>query len=113
MGVMNGKKCLDVKQQKIKLHAPTIPYEKRYAGWLGGSILSSLGTFHQLWITKDEYEEHGMQIVHQREFNLSRDLNKGLGGTRVCDCGDVKSGRICVVLDVLDAADGNGDEDDG
>ena len=54
-------------QQKIKIHSPTIPYEKRYAGWLGGSILASLGTFHQLWVTKDEYEEHGMSIIHQRE----------------------------------------------
>lgn len=52
--------------QKIKIHSPTIPYEKRYAGWLGGSILASLGTFHQLWVTKDEYEEHGMSIIHQR-----------------------------------------------
>jgi actin-like protein 6A len=29
-------------------------------------VLASLGTFHQLWVTKDEYEEHGMNIVHQR-----------------------------------------------
>jgi hypothetical protein len=29
--------------------------------------LASLGTFHQLWVTKDEYEEHGMQIIHQRK----------------------------------------------
>lgn len=32
-------------------------------------MLASLGTFHQLWVTKDEYEEHGMGIVHQREYH--------------------------------------------
>nr|ODN94874.1 brg1-associated factor b [Cryptococcus depauperatus CBS 7855] len=52
--------------QKIKIHSPTIPYERKYASWVGGSILTSLGTFHQLWVTKDEYEEHGMSIVHHR-----------------------------------------------
>lgn len=57
--------------QKIKIHSPTIPFEKKYAPWLGGSVLASLGTFHQLWVTKDEYEEHGMSIVHQREWHAS------------------------------------------
>lgn len=52
--------------QKIKIHSPSIPYERKYSAWLGGSVLASLGTFHQLWVTKDEYEEHGMNIVHQR-----------------------------------------------
>ncbi|ORY29990.1 53 kda brg1-associated factor b [Naematelia encephala] len=52
--------------QKIKIHSPTIPFERKYSSWLGGSVLASLGTFHQLWVTKDEYEEHGMSIVNQR-----------------------------------------------
>lgn len=54
-------------QQKIKIHSPTIPFERKYSSWLGGSVLASLGTFHQLWVTKEEYEEHGMAIVHQSE----------------------------------------------
>ncbi|CCE64609.1 hypothetical protein TPHA_0I01030 [Tetrapisispora phaffii CBS 4417] len=33
--------------------------ERQYQSWLGGSILSSLGTFHQLWVGKQEYEEIG------------------------------------------------------
>ncbi|KAK8869539.1 hypothetical protein IAR55_000105 [Kwoniella newhampshirensis] len=53
--------------QKIKIHSPTIPFERKYASWVGGSVLASLGTFHQLWVTKDEYEEHGMSIVNQSE----------------------------------------------
>ena len=37
--------------------------ERRFATWIGGSILASLGTFQQLWISKAEYEEHGAAIV--------------------------------------------------
>ncbi len=38
------------------MHVPGNPIERRYAAWLGGSILASLGTFHQLWISKQEWE---------------------------------------------------------
>jgi len=50
----------------VKIHAPGNPAERRYGGWLGGSILASLGTFHQLWISKEEWQEHGKPIVAQR-----------------------------------------------
>jgi len=49
-----------------KIHAPGNPIERRYGGWLGGSILASLGIFHQLWISKEEWQEHGKAIVGQR-----------------------------------------------
>ncbi|KAI0346919.1 Actin/actin-like protein [Trametopsis cervina] len=49
-----------------KIHAPGNPTERRFGGWLGGSILGSLGTFHQLWISKEEWQEHGKAIVGQR-----------------------------------------------
>ncbi|KAL1946934.1 hypothetical protein VTO73DRAFT_15038 [Trametes versicolor] len=52
--------------QIVKVHAPGNPTERRYGGWLGGSILASLGTFHQLWISKEEWQEHGKAIVGQR-----------------------------------------------
>ena len=39
--------------------------ERKFAGWLGASILASLGTFHQLWISPREYEEHGARIVER------------------------------------------------
>lgn len=38
------------------MHAPGNPIERRYGGWLGGSILASLGTFHQLWISREEWQ---------------------------------------------------------
>lgn len=40
--------------------------ERKYGAWVGGSILASLGSFHQLWISKKEYEEHGPNIVEKR-----------------------------------------------
>ncbi|CDR99164.1 related to ACT1-actin [Sporisorium scitamineum] len=52
--------------QKIKIHSPGNTTERRHSSWLGGSILASLGTFHQLWISKQEYDEHGAAIVHAR-----------------------------------------------
>ncbi|WFD04068.1 NuA4 histone acetyltransferase subunit [Malassezia obtusa] len=52
--------------QRIKIHSPGNYTERRHSTWLGGSILASLGTFHQLWISKQEYEEHGSAIVQAR-----------------------------------------------
>lgn len=42
--------------QKVRLHIPGNSIERKYGAWLGGSILASLGTFHQLWISKQEWE---------------------------------------------------------
>jgi len=49
-----------------KLIAPGSVPERKYAAWIGGSILASLGSFHQLWISRKEYEEHGAGIVEKR-----------------------------------------------
>ncbi|OAR00190.1 hypothetical protein LLEC1_07670 [Akanthomyces lecanii] len=51
---------------KIKIHAAGLTSERRFASWIGGSILASLGTFHQMWISKKEYEENGVNIVEKR-----------------------------------------------
>jgi len=42
--------------------------ERKYSVWLGGAILSSLATFPQMTITKEEYEEVGTHIVHTKCF---------------------------------------------
>merc|ERR1712008_562058 len=47
---------------KIKIIAPP---ERKYSVWIGGSILSSLSTFQQMWITKQEDDECGPSIVHR------------------------------------------------
>ncbi|KAI1128694.1 chromatin remodeling and histone acetyltransferase complexes subunit putative [Nemania abortiva] len=51
---------------KIKLHAAGLTTERRFGAWIGGSILASLGTFHQMWISRKEYEENGVNIVEKR-----------------------------------------------
>ena len=40
--------------------------DRKYATWIGGSIFSSLSEFKSCWITKDEYEESGVNIVHRK-----------------------------------------------
>lgn len=50
---------------KIKIIAPP---ERKYSVWIGGSILASLTTFQQMWISKDEYDESGPVIVHRKCF---------------------------------------------
>lgn len=42
------------------------PPERKYSVWIGGSILSSLHTFQDSWITRDEYDECGPEIVHRK-----------------------------------------------
>merc|ERR1712165_54503 len=32
---------------------------RKYSVWIGGSILSSLSTFEEMWIKKEEYDESG------------------------------------------------------
>jgi actin len=44
------------------------PPERKYSVWIGGSILASLSTFQQMWITKQEYDEAGPSIVHRKCF---------------------------------------------
>jgi len=50
---------------KVKIVAPP---ERKYSVWIGGSILSSLSTFQDMWITKEEYDESGPGIVHRKCF---------------------------------------------
>jgi actin beta/gamma 1 len=50
---------------KIKVVAPP---ERKYSVWIGGSILASLSTFQQMWISKGEYDESGPTIVHRKCF---------------------------------------------
>ncbi|KAJ4277070.1 actin [Fusarium oxysporum] len=50
---------------KVKVVAPP---ERKYSVWIGGSILASLSTFQQMWVTKQEYDESGPSIVHRKCF---------------------------------------------
>ncbi|KAI7786069.1 actin [Diaporthe eres] len=62
-------------QQELTNMAPSsmrvrviAPPERKYSVWIGGSILASLSTFQQMWISKQEYDESGPSIVHRKCF---------------------------------------------
>ncbi|XP_064418447.1 actin-like isoform X5 [Latimeria chalumnae] len=44
------------------------PPDRQMSVWIGGSILSSLLAFQDMWITKSEYKEVGPNIVHRKCF---------------------------------------------
>jgi actin len=48
---------------KIRVIAP---HERKYASWIGGSILASLTTFPQMAITREEYNDAGPTIVNHK-----------------------------------------------
>lgn len=39
-----------------------------YSAWLGGSILSRMGMFQHMAVSRAEYEESGSQVVHCKQF---------------------------------------------
>jgi len=58
-------KALAPASMKIKIVAPP---ERKYSVWIGGSILASLSTFQQMWISAQEYQDSGPSIVHRKCF---------------------------------------------
>ena len=40
--------------------------ERALRAWIGGSIVASLGTFHDIWISSKEYEEFGVSIIDRK-----------------------------------------------
>ena len=53
---------------KIQVIADTA---RKYSVWIGGSILSSLSTFQQCWISKQEYEEDPMVVETRARSNYA------------------------------------------
>ena len=47
------------------------PLTHRYSAWIGGSILSCLSTFSQMWVSKKDYEDGGPNIVHRNWFGVA------------------------------------------
>jgi len=50
----------------LKVLSTANTMERKFSVWIGGSILASLGSFQQMWISKAEYEEHGRSIVERK-----------------------------------------------
>jgi len=66
-------KIADRMQQEMVKQVPAnavvkmvAPPERKYSVWIGGSILASLSTFEEMWVTKEEYDESGPTIVHRK-----------------------------------------------
>mmetsp|Transcript_54 Transcript_54/g.164 ORF Transcript_54/g.164 Transcript_54/m.164 type:complete len:447 (-) Transcript_54:244-1584(-) len=53
-----------VSMVKVKVIMPMATTERKFSVWIGGSILASLGSFQQMWISKKQYGEEGAQVVH-------------------------------------------------
>lgn len=51
---------------RLKLIAATGSSERRFSSWIGGSILASLGSFQQMWISKQEYDEGGKSCIEKK-----------------------------------------------
>lgn len=51
---------------KVRVLASGGSVERKYGAWIGGSVLGSLGTFHQMWVSRGEYEEFGRGVVEKR-----------------------------------------------
>lgn len=50
---------------RIRISAPP---DRLHSCYVGGSILASLATFKNMWVSRAEYEEHGSHILHQQEL---------------------------------------------
>ncbi|WAR01134.1 ACL6A-like protein [Mya arenaria] len=62
-----------IKSMRLKMIASTQATERRFSTWIGGSILASLrfvclsqGSFQQMWISKQEYDEGGKSCVEKK-----------------------------------------------
>ena len=51
---------------KVKMTTNNNNNEKSISAWLGGSIVGSLGSFHDAWVSKKEYSEFGAGIVDRK-----------------------------------------------
>jgi actin-related protein len=58
---------IELAPSKMKVKVVAQP-ERKYSVWVGGSILASLSSFTDMWIKRDEYNEHGANIVHTKCF---------------------------------------------
>lgn len=58
--------------QEVQLLAPShvqpnvlIVEDRQNNAWIGGSIVTSLPTFQEMWLTREEYDEKGPPIIHK------------------------------------------------
>ncbi|KAI9202100.1 actin family [Polychytrium aggregatum] len=59
---LSAELSVNANMMRVKLHSPGNMIERKFSAWVGGSILASLGSFHQMWVSKKEYEEMGPSV---------------------------------------------------
>ena len=59
------KELLALVPANVKVKVLASP-ERKYMVWIGGALLTTLSSFHQMWVTKSEYDEAGVGIIHQK-----------------------------------------------
>eukprot|EP00386_Alphamonas_edax_P016094 GDKI01049176.1.p1 GENE.GDKI01049176.1~~GDKI01049176.1.p1 ORF type:complete len:416 (+),score=106.53 GDKI01049176.1:67-1314(+) len=64
---LHKKLCADFETTRLKVIAPAASVERRFASWIGGSILASLGSFQQMWISKQEFDEKGAEWLVEKK----------------------------------------------
>uniref|UniRef100_A0A1I8FF41 Actin-related protein 8 n=1 Tax=Macrostomum lignano TaxID=282301 RepID=A0A1I8FF41_9PLAT len=72
----------------VKLVAPA---ERDFATWIGGSILASLSTFQERWVSRRQYEEFGPRVmpwptIRQLLWNCSDGLASAGQSALTCAC---------------------------
>ena len=60
-----GKLAPESMRMEMKITAKP---DRKFAVWIGGSILSTTSGTESMWIIKEEYEESGATIVHRKCF---------------------------------------------
>jgi len=50
---------------RITIHTAPLP-ERRNGAWLGGSILASMASHTEFWMSRAEYDEHGASLAAQK-----------------------------------------------
>ena len=59
------KELLSLVPADVKVKVLASP-ERKYMVWIGGALLTTLSSFKQMWVTKSEYDESGVGIIHQK-----------------------------------------------
>ncbi len=53
-------------ENKVKLASSEEPSRRHHQNWLGGSVMTSIGSFDQFLMNKKEYEEHGPVLIERK-----------------------------------------------
>lgn len=51
---------------RVRIHSNNSSNDRRFSSWVGGSILGSLASFQQLWMTRKEFEELGPAAIERK-----------------------------------------------